>query len=101
MNAEKIKKIVDLVNANEILKAQLENSETVEDIVKILADNGVEISSEEILAGINTVDDGGELDEGALEQVAGGYCSKGRNWKCFWSFMSGYIDGIAKGLGLK
>ena len=101
MNEEKIKKIVEVVSADDTLKAQLENSETVEDIVKILAANGIEITAEEVLSGINTVDEGAELDEGTLEQVAGGYCSKGRNWKCFWSFMSGYIDGIAKGLGLK
>ena len=35
-----------------------------------------------------------ELDESILEDVAGGYCSKGRNWKCFWSYMSGVLDGI-------
>ena len=101
MSEVTIKKIVDLVNGNDNLKAQLENTETVEDIVKVLASYGVEITTEEILVGINTVDEGTELDEGTLEQVAGGYCAKGRNWKCFWSFMSGYVDGIAKGLGLK
>ena len=101
MNEEKIKKIVELVSADSTLKAQLENSETVEDIVKILSVNGVDITAEEVLSGINTVENGTELDEGMLEQVAGGYCSKGRNWKCFWSYMSGCWEGLLEGLGLK
>lgn len=101
MNKEKITKIVNLVDADETLKTQLENSETVEDIVEILTGNGVEITKEEIIAGINTGDENGELDEGTLEQVAGGYCSKGRNWKCFWSYMKGCFDGILSGLGLE
>ena len=100
MDQEKMKKIVELVESNEAVKDQLDNSETVNDIVSILNQNGIEVSQEEIINGISPADDGAELDEEKLEQVAGGYCDKGRNWNCFLSYVKGYVKGIIQGMGL-
>jgi predicted ribosomally synthesized peptide with nif11-like leader len=96
MNKDKIKQIYELTQNNEEVRAQLENTEQVEEIVSIINQNGIDVSVEEISNAISSVEAGecGELDETMLEGVAGGYCSKGRNWKCFGHFMWNYAKGI-------
>lgn len=96
MNETTIKKIYELVQKNENVRLQLEGTETIEDIVSILKQNGIEVSVNEIAAAVDTVGAGagGELDEDALAGVAGGYCKKGRNWRCLGDFMWNYLRGI-------
>lgn len=96
MNEIKVKQIHDLVENNEEVRVQLENTEGIEEIVAILNENGIEVSAEEISNAISLVATGSneELDEDTLEDVAGGYCKKGRNWKCFGHFMWNYFKGI-------
>lgn len=99
MNEMKVKQIYELVN-NENVRFQLENTETIEDIVEVLNQNGIEVSVEEVSAAVSNVGVGGELDENTLENVAGGYCSKGRNWRCFveyvWNGFKGIFDELSK-----
>lgn len=95
MNNTIIKKIKELVENDANLKEKLENSESIDDIVSLLRENGIEVSDEFIASAIEQVEgQTSELNEADLEEVAGGYCKKGRNWKCFWSYMSGVLDGI-------
>lgn len=96
MNETKIKQIYELTKNNEEIRLQLENTEQIEDIVAILNQNGIDISAEEVTSAINqgAASESCELDENALDEVAGGYCKKGRNWKCFGSFMWNALKGI-------
>lgn len=96
MNEAMVKKIYELTQNNEEVRLQLENTEQIDEIVAILKQNGIEVSLEEITAAIDqgAASESGELDESALEEVAGGYCKKGRNWKCFGHFMWNYFKGI-------
>lgn len=98
MDKALMEKIYNLVENNEDVRFQLENSESVEDIVAILAANGVEISAaavNEAIAKVNVTD---ELNEELLSEVSGGYCSKGWNWNCFWSHMGGFFQGFVEGI---
>ena len=96
MNEAKIKQIYELTKNNEDVRLQLENTEQVEEIVDILKQNGIDVSVEEISGAVNqgAADESSELDESALDAVAGGYCKKGRNWKCFGHFMWNALKGI-------
>ncbi len=102
MNEINAKQIYDLVNNNDEVRAQLENTEGVDEIVAILNENGIAVTEEDISAAINTVQAGdcGELSEDMLEDVAGGYCKKGRNWKCclhfVWNAFKGIWDELSK-----
>lgn len=91
-----MKQIHELAQNNEAVRLQLENTESIEEIVSILKQNGIEVSQEEFSAAVNqgAASESCELDEGALDEVAGGYCAKGRNWKCFGYFMINYFKGI-------
>ncbi len=51
-------------------EAKLEAAETLDEMVKILAEEGVEITKEELIAAMDEPE--GELNENDLEQVAGG-----------------------------
>lgn len=95
MNEAKAKQIYELTK-NEDVRIQLENTEQIEEIVDILKQNGIDVSVEEIAGAVamGASNDSGELDEESLENVAGGYCKKGRNWKCFGHFMWNYFKGI-------
>lgn len=55
---------------SEELKAKLETVSSVEEAVEILKENGIEITAAEIEAAMNEPE--GELDETALDDVAGG-----------------------------
>ena len=96
MNEIKIKQIYELTKNNEEIRLQLENTEKIEEIVDILKQNGIEISVEEVTNAINqgAVSESCELDENALDDVAGGYCKKGRNWNCFGHFLWNALKGI-------
>lgn len=96
MNETKIKQIFELTKNNEEIRLQLENTEQIEDIVAILKQNGIEISVEEVTAAVNqgAASESCELDENVLDEVAGGYCKKGRNWKCFGHFLWNALKGI-------
>lgn len=96
MNENKIKQIYELTQNNEEVRLQLENTEQVEEIVAILKQNGIDVSVAEISCAVSqgAADESCELDESALDEVAGGYCKKGRNWKCFGHFMWNYLKGI-------
>ena len=96
MNKEQALYFTQLVDSDMILKEELENTETIEDIVTILNKKGFNISMNEIMEGLQNyyAGEGEEIDIEVLSQVAGGYCEKGRNWKCFWSYLKGYFSGI-------
>ena len=96
MNEAKIKQIYELTKNNEEIRLQLENTEQIEEIVAVLKQNGIDVSVEEISGAVNqgAADEPCELDESALDEVAGGYCKKGRNWKCFGHFMWNALKGI-------
>lgn len=51
-------------------EAQLEAAETLDEVVRILAEEGTEITKEELITALDAAD--GELNEDALERVAGG-----------------------------
>lgn len=53
------------------LAAMIDNAEDDEAVLEILKQNGLELTEKEILA---LTDSGDELDEDALENVAGGKC---------------------------
>lgn len=53
---------------SESLKEKLENAESVEDVIRACAEEGIEITAED-LAGVAV---GAELDENALDNVSGG-----------------------------
>ena len=57
---------------NEKLTKALEACQSKEEVLKVLAENGIEITAEELDKLIKTAQSDGELDEGALENVAGG-----------------------------
>ena len=95
MNEAKIKQIYELTKNNEEVRLQLENTEQIEEIAVILKQNGIDISAEEISGAVNQgASESYELDESTLDEVAGGYCSKGRNWKCFGHFMWNALKAI-------
>ena len=96
MNEAKVKQIYELIQNNEDIRFQLENTEGIEEIVNVLNQNGIEVSVEEVTAAVEAgaTNKSGELDEDALDTVAGGYCSKGRNWKCFGHFMKNAFKAI-------
>ncbi len=59
----------------EKLAKQLESCKSNEDTLKVLAENGIEITAEEMNEVMNQLqpqETTGELDENALEDVAGG-----------------------------
>ena len=100
MNELKLKQIYNLVNTNEDIRLQLENTEGIEEIVAILNANSIEVTLEDISAAISSVTVGDEeLDESALDDVSGGYCKKGRNWNCFghylWNALKGIFDELS------
>lgn len=102
MNETTIKQLYELTKNNEEVRLQLENTEQVEDIVAILNQNGIDISVEEVIGAINqgAASESCELDENALDDVAGGYCKKGRNWKCLcyfvWNGFKGIFEELSK-----
>lgn len=96
MDQVTLKRIYELTQNNEEVRLQLENTERIEEIVAILKQNGIEVSLAEITVAVNqgASSESCELDEGALDEVAGGYCNKGRNWKCFGYFMINAFRGL-------
>lgn len=57
---------------NETFVSQIANATNTQEIVKILSDNGIEISEEELAKVISEAKQESELDEEALDNVAGG-----------------------------
>ena len=66
---DKGQKLIEIIN-NEEISARIENAESVEEVLQILAENGLETTAEEL--GILKVGEESELDEESLEAVAGG-----------------------------
>ncbi len=73
MNDEKATKLIEIVN-NEELITKISNAETKEEMMKIFADNGLEMSISEIDAFIKmmNVQNETEIGQEELESVAGG-----------------------------
>jgi len=59
---------------NEKLAKQLEACRDKDEILKVLADNGIDVTAEELLELVKNhgAQNSGELNESALENVAGG-----------------------------
>lgn len=74
------KKLEELVE-NEDFMLHLRSMETYEDAVKLFAEYGVEITTEELQAALADVPEG-ELDEAALRNVVGGV-----DWRRVWRFI--------------
>lgn len=53
------------------LEAKLQNAETLEDVQKVFAEEGIEVTMEQLEAELAKAKNG-ELDENALDNVAGG-----------------------------
>lgn len=51
-------------------EAKMETAETLDEVVRIFAEEGVEVSKDELIAALDAPE--GELGEGDLDQVAGG-----------------------------
>jgi hypothetical protein len=66
---DKGQKFLEII-ANGDISARIENAESIEEVLQILADNGLETTAEEL--GILKGEEGSELDEESLEAVAGG-----------------------------
>lgn len=78
---------------NETFVSQIANATNTQEIVKILSDNGIEISEEELAKVISEAKQESELDEEALDNVAGGVIKGSIYWL-------GYFIGwlVAKGV---
>lgn len=78
---------------NETFVSRIANATNTQEIVKILADNGIEISEEELAKVISEAKQETELDEAALDNVAGGVIKGPIYWL-------GYFVGwlVAKGV---
>ena len=55
----------------EVLMSKLDGAETVDDVIRICAEEGVEITEEQLKQ--MAMEEAGELTEDALDTVAGGY----------------------------
>ena len=55
----------------EVLMSKLDGAETVDDVIRICAEQGVEITEEQLKQ--MAMEEAGELTEDALDTVAGGY----------------------------
>lgn len=92
-NQEKSALLVELVNNEEVI-TKISNAESKEDMQAIFAANGLEMSLAEIDAFIQMMNSEkeGELDEGDLENVAGGV-------DALWIFSTAWkgIKAVAKG----
>lgn len=53
------------------LEAKLQNAETLEDFIKACAEEGIEVTEEQLEAELKA-QESGELNENALDNVAGG-----------------------------
>lgn len=62
--------INELLHDEEFAKA-VENSESLEDIVKLINSKGIEVSADDIQKAMDAAENG-ELSEDSLESVAGG-----------------------------
>lgn len=79
---DKGKKFLEIIE-NEEISALIESAASVDEVLAILRDNGLETTAEE-LGILNIGGEGDELDEAALEDVAGGG-KVGKKIKSWWS----------------
>lgn len=68
---DKVNKIEGLKENKEFI-AKLELANTIDGFIKAFADEGIEVSEEEIMAAGELLNSDGELNERALECVTGG-----------------------------
>ena len=88
MNADKIKEIEALLNSNDEAAEKIAGSESLDDVVAILAEYGIETTNEEFVEFAKQFSNG-ELSEDILELVAGG----GKVRDFIWGVCDGINDG--------
>lgn len=65
--------LVQQLSEDKEFMADLAKTENVSEVVALFAQNGIEISEEDLVRVMPSVSADGELDESALEQVNGGW----------------------------
>ena len=88
---EKVVALVALLENEEVGK-RIKNAASVDEVIEILAENGINVTADElkeIAVPLNAALNGEELDEAALEAVAGGV-----NWWKVGKFLCTVIGAI-------
>ena len=76
---EKVKKLDELMR-NEAVAEKLENAKSVQEAVELLRAEGIAITDEQMKMA-EALAQGDELDEAALESVAGGFIMPWNPWR--------------------
>ena len=92
MNKQKAKKIAEIF-ANPEAEEKLSNAGSIENMVIIFAEYGVELTTDDLNQMLGT-DNDGELSEELLEDVAGGKVNWKRVWGKIKSAANDFLDGF-------
>lgn len=92
MNEANVKKIEQL-SADKEFMAKVDATETMDDFIKLLANEGVEVTMADLEAAQAQCENG-ELDESALENVAGGLVPELLAVFALASMARGFFDGM-------